>query len=94
MKIQFCQSCSMPMADGLAGTEKDGAKSPDYCKYCYVNGVFTQPDASLEDMIDSCVPHMKDEGRTEEEARVLLKSTLPYLKRWKSPAEKTGGGAE
>lgn len=85
METLVCQNCSMPMAgEALGGTEKDGGKSRDYCMYCYKNGEFKQPDATLEDMIKICVPHLIEGGRTEEEARRLLESTLPHLKRWKS----------
>ncbi|ATH91972.1 transcriptional regulator [Bacillus glycinifermentans] len=85
METLVCQSCSMPMAgEALSGTERDGAKSRDYCMYCYKNGEFEQPGATLEDMIEICVPHLIEEGRTEEEARALLESTLPHLKRWNS----------
>ena len=40
---KFCQSCGMPMGDTneLFGTEKNGEKSADYCKYCYENGEHT-----------------------------------------------------
>lgn len=42
MEQQFCQSCGMPMgAADLYGTETDGSKNTDYCKYCYEHGAFT-----------------------------------------------------
>ncbi|UJG57226.2 effector binding domain-containing protein [Bacillus paralicheniformis] len=50
--------------------------------YCYENGAYTHPDATLKDMIEICVPYIKEEGKTEAEARALLERTLPYLKRW------------
>lgn len=35
MEQQFCQSCGMPMGTvDLYGTETDGSKNADYCKYC------------------------------------------------------------
>ena len=41
---RICQSCSMPLSSGeLSGTEKDGSRKKDYCKYCYENGRFTNP---------------------------------------------------
>ena len=46
-----CQSCGMPMDRlELMGTEKDGSKSTIYCKFCYQNGEFTDPDITLEAM--------------------------------------------
>ena len=39
MEEKHCQCCCMPMGDtdDLYGTNEDGSKSKDYCKYCYVN---------------------------------------------------------
>ena len=57
---------------GDYGTEKDGSKSKDYCKYCYQNGEFTS-DVTLEEMIDFCVPKTAEAtGMSEEEARKML----------------------
>ena len=72
METRFCQVCGMPMGetDELYGTEKDGTKSKDYCKYCYDKGEFTFK-GTMDEMIDICVPNMvkANEGMTEEEAR-------------------------
>ena len=50
----FCQSCTFPI-DNVEdrGTEKDGSKSALYCKYCYQNGQFTDPNMTLERMTES-----------------------------------------
>ncbi|WP_261378051.1 zinc ribbon domain-containing protein [Bacillus licheniformis] len=69
---------------------KRRGNSRDYCIYCYENGAYTHPDATLKDMIEICVPYIKEEGKTEAEARALLSRTLPYLKRW--AAAQTEGG--
>ena len=83
MKTVNCQSCGMPInEEKLFGTEKDGARSNEYCVYCYENGEFKQPDMTIEDMINVCVPHMKEDGMSEDKARTLLKQFLPTLKRW------------
>ncbi|KZL91065.1 zinc ribbon domain-containing protein [Clostridium magnum] len=37
----------------------------------------------MEQMIDVCVPFMKNKGMKEQEARALMSSCLPQLKRWK-----------
>ncbi|SFG92882.1 Putative zinc ribbon domain-containing protein [Desulfotomaculum arcticum] len=80
---KVCQSCGMPLTDDkLLGTEKGGAASKEYCVYCYEDGRFLQPDLTMEAMIEICVPHMKEGGMKEEEARALLNSHLPKLKRW------------
>lgn len=81
--INFCQSCAMPMNDEDFGTEKDGSKSSDYCKYCYQNGEFTI-DVSMEEMIDFCVPKTAQAtGMDEKEARMMSEEIFPKLKRWK-----------
>lgn len=43
MEEKYCQSCAMPMGetDEMYGTNSDGTKNLDYCKYCYQNGKFT-----------------------------------------------------
>ena len=40
MEEKYCQSCGMPMGinDELYGTEVNGSKNNDYCKYCYEQG--------------------------------------------------------
>ncbi|MGG3571579.1 zinc ribbon domain-containing protein [Bacillus gobiensis] len=80
---QICQSCSMPMSSEVFGTEQTGEKTNEYCKYCYENGTFTQPDTTMEEMIEICVPHMIGEGMPEQQARSILKEVLPALSRWK-----------
>lgn len=85
MKEKFCQSCAMPMTEELFGTEKNGSKNEDYCKYCYENGKFTA-DVTMDQMIEICVPHMLENNpeMTEEQARNMMNEFLPHLKRWKN----------
>lgn len=86
MNQRFCQSCGMPMeAEEVYGTEKDGSKNADYCKYCYEKGAFTF-DGSMEEMIEICVPHMTEgnPNMTAEQARGMMQNFFPGLKRWKA----------
>lgn len=81
----YCQSCGMPMqGDELHGTEANGAKTDEYCMYCYENGSFKNPDMTMKDMIEVCVPFMVQEGMPEEQARSLMEAHLPKLKRWRA----------
>ena len=84
MKEMFCQSCGMPLEEGVFGTEKDGGLNTDYCKYCYENGAFTS-DCTMEEMIQYCVPFMATEesGLTKEQAEAMMREQFPMLKRWK-----------
>ncbi len=84
MEQKLCQSCGMPLTKAEEfGTEKDGSKSNDYCVYCYSGGEFLTPNETVEQMIDTCVPFMVEQGMDEKSSRESLESLLPSLKRWK-----------
>ncbi len=85
MEQKFCQSCSMPLtAPEEHGTEKDGAPSPHYCKYCYQNGEFTR-EMTMEEMIAFCAPMMvqANPGMTAQQAQEQMHKFFPMLLRWK-----------
>ena len=74
----------MPMVnDELCGTNADGGKNGDYCKYCYENGAFTA-DCTMEEMIDFCVKPMVEANpaMSAEEAKGMMQKVFPNLKRW------------
>jgi hypothetical protein len=80
----LCQSCSMPIDnEANRGTEKDGGKSSEYCKYCYQQGAFTTPDITLEEMKKMITEQMQKRSMP---ADIILKSLtiLPFLKRWQT----------
>jgi len=85
MEERYCQSCAMPMGttDEMYGTNSDGSKSEDYCKYCFEKGAFTA-DCTMYGMIDFCVPHMMsaNTGMSEDDARKIMNQFFPTLKRW------------
>lgn len=87
MTQKFCQSCGMPMGDSdeLYGTNADGSKNDDYCKYCFEKGAFTF-QGTMEEMIAICIPPMvaANPNMTEEDARKIMQEWFPTLKRWKS----------
>lgn len=83
-ETKFCQSCAMPMGetDEMYGTEADGSKSADYCRYCYSEGKFSKEE-TMQEMIESCIPFMvEDHNMTAEEARAQMNEYMPKLKRW------------
>ncbi|AET60193.1 zinc ribbon domain-containing protein [Paenibacillus terrae] len=80
-----CQSCGMPLEhEEQYGTDAQQAKTDEYCKYCYKEGAFVQPELTMDDMIRQCVPILAEQGMQEEEAVVMMHSYLPSLKRWRS----------
>ena len=82
--MKFCQSCGMPLTEeGQLGTNADGSLNQDYCSYCWKQGAFTWPEATMEQMLDHCAPMMAQSGFTEEEDRRRMGEWFPMLKRWK-----------
>lgn len=81
--MNICQSCGMPLnSEEMYGKNVDGTKNEDYCIYCYPEGKFNNPNETLVEMVESCIPFMMKDGYTEEEARNYLNTTLKDLKRW------------
>jgi len=82
--INYCQSCSMPLDRAeLAGTEKDGSPSKEYCKFCYQNGAFVNPDMSLAEM-KALVKDKMEEMKIDSGITQMALHMLPNLKRWKT----------
>lgn len=81
--MKFCQSCGMPMntPEAKYGTEADGSASHDYCNYCYDQGKFTG-EMTMEQMVDFCLPYVKDNYPSEAVAKAEMMGFFPQLKRW------------
>lgn len=84
----FCQSCSMPLTTPEDfGTDKAGFRVNDYCRHCFSDGEFTEPDISMQEMLDRCVTIMDRQGiMRAPDARLLLSDVMPRLRRWHSQA--------
>ena len=84
---KFCQCCGMPLdRPEDAGTEAGGAPSGDYCRYCYQNGAFTAPDATMDDIIAFNLKFNSENGQPfgpQEEAEKMMRGWFPTLKRWR-----------
>ncbi|OQA55244.1 MAG: putative zinc ribbon domain protein [Candidatus Atribacteria bacterium ADurb.Bin276] len=78
----YCQSCSMPMQKlEDFGTNSNGNQNQEYCRYCYQNGNFTDPDITVEQMIEKCVDIMKKMNLPDMQIE-QAKKYIPMLKRW------------
>ena len=78
----------MPLTSEILGTNADGTPNGDYCIYCYKDGEFTE-DMTMEQMIDYCarftdeINRQSGQSLTEEQAKEMMRSCFPQLKRWK-----------
>lgn len=78
----LCQSCTMPIDNVYnRGSEKDGTKSTLYCRYCYVNGAFTNPGLTLEQMRNVIVTQMLKNHIPGYKINQSVQM-LPHLRRW------------
>lgn len=83
----ICQSCSMPLTDEtLLGTEKDGSKNHEYCKYCYQDGTFVTPGITVHQMENIIKEKMKERNIDSSIVNIAV-NALPYLKRWRNAAQ-------
>lgn len=67
----------------LLGTEKDGAKNNEYCKYCYENGAFVNPNMNLKEMTNLVITQM-EKMNIDSKTIDMAVSSLPSLKRWRT----------
>ena len=81
MARPMCESCGMPLKEGVKGTEADGAKSDQYCMHCYADGGFTAPDATVDEMREMSIKGMTESGWPRFLAKFLSKNTHK-LPRW------------
>jgi len=79
----WCQSCAMPLHNKEDfGTNADGSQNKEYCRYCFQNGKFIEPDITMEQMIGKCTGIMKHMNIPEPQIE-QTKVFIPMLKRWK-----------
>ena len=84
-KGPYCQSCGMPLSkdEKGGGTEADGTKSAEYCSHCYVEGEFTEPSLTANQMVDKVRAKMREMHIPGFLAKSFTKG-IPALKRWAS----------
>ena len=92
MELSFCQSCGMPLNDGVLGTNADGSKNDEYCTYCFKDGAFTG-DFTMEEMVEFCAQFVDEYNKntnqnlSRDAYKDVLRQFYPSLKRWKLPAD-------
>ncbi|TWE04853.1 putative zinc ribbon protein [Neobacillus bataviensis] len=79
-----CQSCGMPLAkDDLGGgTEKNGTKSIKYCSHCFMDGDFTLPNITVEEMKQRVKEKIIEFGMPKFIAGLFTRN-IHKLERWK-----------
>ncbi len=80
----ICQSCGMPVGKPQDfGTNTNGSKNNEYCRYCYQGGAFTSK-MSMPEYIEKQVKIAVEKlGMSEVKAREMAQNTIPNLRRWK-----------
>jgi len=79
----FCQSCSMPLKkEEEFATNADGSFNKEYCIFCYKDGAFTEPDLTLEEVLEN-IEKIMQEMKMPENVIEQTKLMIPELKRWK-----------
>ena len=82
-KGPYCQSCSMPLSkdENGGGTNADGSKNVEYCSHCYQNGQFTEPNITVDQMIEKVKERLKQMHIPGFLTGFFTKD-IPKLKRW------------
>ena len=81
-----CQSCSRPIeGEDDFGTEADGGRSAMYCSCCYQKGAFTEPDVTMEQMLERVIGIVIEHRiMPPDEARRQLPGYFRTLARWRA----------
>lgn len=78
-----CESCGMPMRqESDFGSNEDGSKSQEYCKFCFENGKFIDEGITVEEKVNKNVEIATKMGLPEDKAREMANDIIPKLKRW------------
>ncbi len=87
-----CQSCGAEIKNRFEfGTTATGVIDVNYCKFCFWKGEFTEPDITMEQMIEKVAASMAEKKRMPiERAKILASELIPTLKRWRKEEEKAG----
>lgn len=82
-KVNVCQSCGMPLnKEENCGTNEDNSKTTEYCKFCFADGKFTNPNLTMSEVIEKSAQMAKKLWMPEDKAREIANNSVPKLKRW------------
>lgn len=71
------------MDPGFYGTNENGSENTVYCTFCFQKGVFTEPELTLQGMVDKSISHMTRVLQfSDEKAKELAWAVIPKLARW------------
>ena len=86
----FCQSCaSALMRSKDLGTNKQGHRVHNYCRRCYRDGRFVEPNLTAEDMVLRVTTELSIAGMNEKVIVNEVAALISKLDRWRSnPSEK------
>ncbi len=75
----------MPLSDELKnyGTNTDGSPVSEYCLFCFSDGGLTNPDQTVDAMVQSSIDFMSKEFKMPvEQATQISNDVIRKLKRW------------
>ena len=79
-----CQSCGVPLEDWFYGTEEGGVETREYCRFCYSDGKFVEPDLTVDQMVQRNLDFMTKKLKIEDaKSREFSYALIPTLKRWR-----------
>jgi hypothetical protein len=64
------------------GTNSDGTLTDEFCKFCFADGDFTNPERTMEEQIEIGVKMSMKMWMPEDKAREIANNSIPKLKRW------------
>lgn len=80
----ICQSCGLALSIHNFGTNASGSLNFQYCKDCFQKGGFTDPEITLQEMIQKTAKQLVSDDMNEEDAFRHAEKLIPTLKRWKN----------
>lgn len=83
-----CQCCGAPFSvpNMPFGTDANGNENPDYCKWCYDKGAFS--NETMDEVIEHSAPYLAESMNVSlDEAVSFMGALLPTLGRWRDPYE-------